>query len=482
MNFVILLGGQGTRLFPLSRKMYPKQFLSLVCDKDIDNFEGKTMLQNTILRILKVIDKLQNNNCKLFFICNKDHSFIVDKQISELNINIDFKIITEPIGRDSAPAICIASLLNNDNEYTMILPCDHIFDSNEFVNCTIQSLEYLENYIVTFGIKPTKPETGYGYIQIGDNNITENFVEKPNLEIAQNYFNSGNFFWNAGVFVYKNINMLKCFEKYAKDILDNCKETLNNSKYKNNTLNLNPSPFSSCRAISVDYAIMEHIVKNLDFINGITIKYNSYWNDIGSFSALLNESDKDNNNNFIHGDVLTLNTSNSYINTDKNFTAVIGLDNIIVVNTSNSLLVCNNTLSDTQDVKKIADFLKQNNRNEVLSNNLVYKPWGFYVNVHGNDYNGFKIKHILVYPNKKLSLQSHNNRSEHWVITKGIAKVQLDDYFFILNKDQHIYIPINSKHRIENIGQFDLEFTETQIGDYLGEDDIIRYEDDFGRI
>jgi mannose-1-phosphate guanylyltransferase/mannose-6-phosphate isomerase len=490
MNFIILLGGQGTRLYPLSRQKYPKQFLSLVSDKnesttDINNIQEKTMLQNTVLRILKVIDKLENNNnCKLYFICNIDHSFIVEKQISELNINVDFTIVTEPKGRDSAPAICISSLLNTESEYTMILPCDHIFDGNEFVKCSIEALPYLENNIVTFGIKPTKPETGYGYIEIGENNKTEKFVEKPNLVIAEEYFNSGKYYWNAGVFIFKNKNMLNCFDKYAKDILENCKETLNNSKTINNILHLNANPFSDCHAISVDYAIMEHIVKdkNSDLISGITIKYHSHWNDIGSYSALLNELNKDENNNFIKGDILTINSKNSYIETDDSFTAVIGLDNVIVVNTRDSLLVCNNTLTHTQDVKKVVEHLKKNNREEAYCHKKVYRPWGYYVNVEGHDYNGFKVKRILVNPGKKLSLQSHNKRSEHWVITRGCAKVQVGNEFLYLNKDQYVYIPVETKHRIENIGTEDLEFTETQIGTYLGEDDIIRYEDDFGRV
>lgn len=491
MNFIILCGGSGSRLWPVSREKLPKQFLRLTNEY--------TMLQNTILRIIELNNKLKElylasssfstdiNNIdniklnKIFVICNIDHSHIVEKQCNEMDLDISIKIITEPKGRDSAPAICISSLLGDLNDNTFIIPCDHIFDNEEFIKCSIESLKFIENSIITFGIKPTKPETGYGYIQIGVNNKTERFIEKPNLELAEKYFKSGDFLWNAGIFIFKNKNMIDCFLKYSIDILTNCTETLKNTDFTKEIINLSSNPFVNCKSISIDYAIMEHIVFNNDgLLSAITIPYNSFWNDIGSYSALYNELDKDENNNVIRGNIFTMDTTNSYIETEDNFTSVIGMNNLIVVNTRDALLICDN--NKTQDVKKVVEHLKKNNMEEAFFHKKVFRPWGYYINIEGHDYSGFKVKRIAVYPGKRLSLQSHNKRSEHWVIVKGNAKVQIDTKFILLNKDDYIYIPVLTLHRIENIGTELLEFTETQIGEYLGEDDIIRYEDDFGRV
>lgn len=474
--FTILCGGSGSRLWPKSREKLPKQLLKLTNDY--------TMLQNTILRIKKIQNYL---DIKIQIICNIEHYFIIEEQINELKeFSDNIIIVTEPKGKDSAPAICISSLLNNINDYTFIIPSDHIFDDEQFIDCCNHSFDYLNNSIITFGIKPNRIETGYGYIKIGNDNITEQFVEKPNYEIAQKYIEEGNYYWNAGIFAFKNKNMITCFEKYAPDILEICKETLENSTLNKKIIHLSNS-FLNSRSISVDYAIMEKICSDLEFKNSITpitLQYNGYWNDIGSYEALYNECIKENvieNNhkNIIIGDVININTNNCYIDSENKLTAIIGVDNLIVVNTQDSLLICDK--NKTQDVKLVVENLKKNNRVEYMFHKKVFRPWGWYVNVEGDDYNGFKIKRIAVYPEKRLSLQSHNHRSEHWVIVKGNAKVQVGNDILLLNADQNVYIPIKTLHRIENIGVELLEFTETQIGDYLGEDDIIRYEDDFGR-
>ena len=482
-NFVILCGGSGSRLWPNSREKLPKQFLKLT-----NNY---TMLQNTIFRINKVIERLAIDNHdndvlnRIIIICNKDHYFIVENQINELNIKdpLNILIITEPKGRDSAPAVCISSLIGNPNEVTLIMPCDHIFDDNEFALCSNVAFKYLKNnnFIVTFGIQPNRIETGYGYIKYGENNKTIQFVEKPNYELAKIYFESGNYLWNAGIFIFKNKDMISAFEKYSKDILESCKLTLEKSDLSKNIINLSEKYFIECRSQSIDYAVIENLVKDIDSeIGALTIPYNSNWNDIGSYSSLYDECQKDENNNVIKGNVLALNSKNSFINSEEGFTSVIGLDNILVVNTRDALLVCNK--DNSQDVKKVVTYLKENKKEEAYFHAKVYRPWGYYINVEGNDYSGFKIKRIGVYPGKRLSLQSHNHRSEHWVIVTGTAQVQVNSDIFILNSDQHIYIPIKALHRIENIGNDLMEFTETQIGNYLGEDDIIRYEDDFGRV
>jgi mannose-1-phosphate guanylyltransferase/mannose-6-phosphate isomerase len=473
MNCIILCGGSGSRLWPLSREKLPKQLLPIVNEN--------TMLQNTVIRFKNL------NIKKYIIICNKEHYFLVEKQLNDLKLdsNIDISIVTEPIGRDTCAAVAIGALLGNYDENSIVVPCDHVFDDNAFEKVVLEGLKYTDNSIVTFGITPTHPETGYGYIETNlDDNNTIQFIEKPNLEKATEYFNSGKYYWNAGVFIFKNKNMIECYKKYAPDILEICELTLNNSLNDpfNKIIHLHPSSFIQCRAISVDYAIMEKLCKDNDtFINKITIPYQSIWCDIGSFSALYDFLDnKDSSGNIINGDVLLKDTSNCYINSERSFVALVGVENLVVVNTRDALLICDK--NKTQDVKKVVDELKAHQRIERIVHAKENRPWGWYCNIEGNEYSGFKVKRIAVYPGKKLSLQSHDKRSEHWVIVSGRAKVQVGHDFLILEKNQHVYIPKKTLHRMENIGDELLEFVETQIGEYLGEDDIIRYEDDFNRV
>ncbi len=474
INFCILCGGTGSRLWPKSREKMPKQFLKLTNEY--------TMLQNTLLRVNKMISEEDN----IYIIGNEEYSFIMDEQAKELNIT-GYKIITEPIGRDSAAAICIAALVGGEDDITMILPCDHIFDDEEFKKCFLEGMRYVRtNSLITFGIKPSRVETGYGYIKIIEDSITERFIEKPDYDLAKKYFKSGDYFWNAGVFLFKNSIIKDLYKKYANDIFEICEETFNNATISasNNFIKLKREYFENCRATSIDYAIMENICKESSTLSTSTtprtIVYNSFWNDIGSFSALYDELEKDNSQNIIKGDVLTIDTNKCYIeSSDNHLIATVGVNNLIVVNTTDALLICDKTR--TQDVKKIMDTLKRTKREEAFYHKKVFRPWGFYENIHGNDYHGYKVKKISVYPGKRLSLQSHNHRSEHWVIVKGVGKMQLGEEFIEMHKDDHIHIPVKMLHRIENIGTELLEFTETQIGNYLGEDDIIRYEDDFGR-
>ncbi len=487
VNFVILCGGSGTRLWPLSREMVPKQLLSLV-----GNY---TMLQNTIIRINKVI---QFNNlekmCKIYIICNESIYFIVNKQVKELHNNHLISIICEPIGRNTGPAICISSLIGEIDNYTIVVPSDHIFDDDEFSKCVGESFKYLDNNIVTFGIAPLCGETGYGYIKV-DNNVTVQFTEKPSKEIAEKYINSGLYLWNAGIFAFKNKNMIDCYKSFCPDILNNCIETLKLADCSANIIKLSKVPFSECDSISVDYAIMEKLCNGMcnnnhdNKIGGITIIYNSFWNDIGTFKALYDECEKDingnvnlNSANSKNNKIITMDSYNNYINSSSSkLITCIGLENLIIVDTDNALLVCKK--DNTQDVSKLVNILKSHEMGEVYTDSSVIRPWGCYKNIEGDDTNGFKVKLITVYPGKRLSLQSHKYRSEHWVIVKGCAKVRVDkDDNILLKINQHVFIPKGSLHRIENIGTEILQFTETQIGEYLGEDDIIRYDDDFGRV
>lgn len=478
VNCVVLCGGVGSRLWPKSREGHPKQFLKM-----IGNY---TMLQDTIIRAFKIIESHYYKNedhHKIIVICNKLHFHIVQLQIDELHLPINVLIINEPKGRDSAPAICIASLIDDEEQNTLIMPCDHILDTDAFILSYKESIPYLPTSIVTFGIKPTHIETGYGYIKTNDKLHTEVFIEKPNYENATKYFNDSNFLWNAGIFAFKNKNMIQCFEKYCPDILRQCELTLHYSDANLNNILLSKADFINCRAISIDYCIMEPLCNDDEIsIGKITIPYKSNWNDVGSFSALFDECEKTDNNNVLKGDILPIETTNCYIEGNDRLITTLGIHNLIIVDTPDVLMICDKNKS--QNTKQIVEILKKNKRPEVINHKIVFKPWGWYKNIEGNDAGsqGFKIKRIGVYPGKRLSLQSHNFRSEHWIIVKGRAKVTLEDNEIYLEKDQNIYIPVKSLHRIENIDDELLEFIETQIGEYLGEDDIIRYDDDYGRL
>jgi mannose-1-phosphate guanylyltransferase / mannose-6-phosphate isomerase len=481
VNIVILCGGSGSRLWPLSREKLPKQLLPIVNDY--------TMLQNTIQRCNTL------NLTKITIICNIEHAFLIQQQVNELILSVPLDIIAEPIGRDTAPAVAVASLLSGVDDINLVVPCDHVFDDAQFVKSVKEGLQHCEGRIITFGIKPTSPETGYGYIKTDvTTNATIEFVEKPNYSTACEYVAAGNYFWNAGVFLFRTHDMLQCFNVFAPEILTLCKSTLEQSKTKLGVLHLSKELFSTCKAISIDYAIMEKICKDPSHsVKGMTIPYKYLWCDIGSFKSLheylleQNEpsqpvymSNENNNHNIVKGDVILHDTTNSYIDTEHSLVAVIGMANLVVVNTRDALLICDK--NKTQDVKHVVNTLKRTGRPESLYHAKVYRPWGWYCNIEGNDISGFKVKRIAVYPGKKLSLQSHDKRSEHWVVVKGQANVQVGHDQLILHANQHVYIPKKTLHRMENIGEELLEFVETQIGEYLGEDDIVRYEDDFGRV
>lgn len=455
INFVILCGGSGSRLWPKSREKLPKQFLPLT--------NQYSMLQNTILRINKVNILLNQSKCNLYIICNIDHYHIVDMQIKDLNMSLNTFIITEPKGRDSAPAICIASLLSISNNYTFIMPCDHIFDDEAFAQLCYKSIPYLEKSIVTFGIKPTHIETGYGYIKTNSKFETLCFIEKPNYINAKQYFEDPSYLWNAGIFAFKNENMIVCYENYAPDILDNCKKTLFNSNTNSNIIDLSPEPFINCRSVSIDYAIMEPLCQQMDMdnpiIKKITLPYNSKWNDIGSFAALFNELEKNDNNNFLKGNITTINTENCYIESIKPIAATIDIHNLVIIDTEDVLLVCDK--DNTQKVKDIVNIYKKNNTPELLYHNTVLKPWGTFTILNNKNDNELIIKKYIIYPGKQLSFPAHNYKSIHLIISKGNAKITKDEKQLMINSNDYINIPSNMLYDIENIGSKILEFIET---------------------
>lgn len=460
-----MCGGNGSRLWPLSRDLFPKQFLTIGDNK-------KTMFQETCL------NAKQLNFDELVIVCNKKHEFMIEQQIKDLNIN-NYKIIIEPFGRDTCAAITSAVLTFNNDNKVIVLTSDHIWNSSIF-NYTIKNaLNSLDNDSITFlGIKPKHPETGYGYLKVDENKNLLEFKEKPNKELAEQYLKQGNYYWNSGVFLFNTQVFLNELENHCLEIKNQVHQTLNHSKIVDKKIYLDNEYFSKVDSISVDYAIMEKHNKGKVFV------YEGYWCDIGSFQALYDHKQKDKNNNVGFKDeknVYNIDSKNCFIHnsTDK-IISTIGIDNTIIVNTDDALLIADKNRS--QDVKKIVKRLEEDNRHEKEYHTKVYRPWGWYINVHGHDNNGFKVKHIGVYPGKRLSLQSHNKRSEHWVIVKGNACVQVGKDFLNLEPNQHVYIPKETLHRMENKTDSIVEFVETQIGSYLGEDDIVRYEDDFGRV
>lgn len=458
---VIMCGGSGSRLWPLSRTLHPKQFLNLT-DKKLSMFQ------------ISCKHAISMNPSKIIVVCNIKHNFLIQNQMTELNFD-NYTIISEPFGRDTSAAIASASLVCNKDDNILILTADHFWDENKLNNIIIEGINIIKNSksIVFVGIKPTHPETGYGYIKYENDDVIE-FVEKPNLEKAIKYLESTNYLWNSGIFLFNNDLIQNEFQTHAKDIFNSVKITLDKSTVTNKQIILNPSYFEKIRSKSIDYTVMEK------HTNGKVIKYDGYWRDIGSFKSLYEHMEKNTDNNVITGDIKTINTKNCLINSDNRLITTIGINNIIIMDTPDALLVAD--MEESQTVKDLVGILESENHHEIISHTKVYRPWGWYINIDGDDYSGSKIKRICVYPGKRLSLQSHYHRSEHWVITKGQAKVQIGKDFLILGPNQHIYIPKETLHRMENIGDELVEFVETQIGDYLGEDDIVRYEDDFGRV
>lgn len=457
LNILIMCGGSGTRLWPLSRDSLPKQFLNITDEK-------LTMFQLTCLRAKKI------NFNKLFVICNNKHIFLAKQQLDDLSIE-NYKIIGEPFGKNTAAVIACASLLSNNNDNLLVLSSDHIWNDNIFIDSVKEGLNFCNESIVTFGIVPNYPETGYGYLNYSNNDLIK-FIEKPNLEKAKEYLEDGNYLWNSGNFLFNNKIIIDEFLLNAKDIYESVQQVLQKSSIELNEFTLDPIAFENVRSESIDYAIMEM------HTNGKVVPYDGLWVDIGSFKSIYSMNDKDSNKNVLNGDIFCIDTTGSYVKSDK-LVATIGIKNLSIIDTPDVLYV--GDIDRGQEIKNIVSILKKDNREEVKLHKKSFRPWGWYINIDGNDTNGSKVKRIGVYPGKRLSLQSHERRSEHWVIVKGKAKVQVGKDFHELHKNQSIYIPVGVLHRMENIGNEIVEFIETQIGDYLGEDDIIRYEDDFGR-
>tara|TARA_Y100000589_G_scaffold118994_1_gene113251 strand:- start:29923 stop:31362 length:1440 start_codon:yes stop_codon:yes gene_type:complete len=468
---LILCGGSGTRLWPLSRESYPKQFLK------IKKEDSLSLLQKTIQRILPL-----KNLKSPIIVCNEQNRFIVAEQMRELNIN-DFIILLEPFGKNTAPAITCGALKSfeiEENPNLLVLSSDHeINDVEKFLTVIGKGVKFSENNkLVTFGVVPTSPEIGYGYIKTRrpfGNDIEgfdiESFIEKPNKETAQELIKDNKCTWNSGMFMFKAKEIIKEIKKFSPEILLCCKNALNKSILDLDFQRLDKTSFKKCDDISIDIAVMEKTAK------GIVIPLDVGWSDVGSWEVIWNNSIKDHDGNHIEGNVLLENTQNSYVRSEDRLVVGIDINDLVIVETRDSILVSNKKSS--QKIKGLVNFLKKNKIPEGETHSKVYRPWGHYLSVVEDI--RWKVKLIKVKPGEKLSLQMHHHRSEHWVVVSGTAKVEVDEKVLVLYENQSIYIPLGSKHRLSNPGAIDLTLIEVQSGSYVGEDDIVRFKDIYGR-
>ena len=469
---VILCGGQGTRLWPLSRKSFPKQFLT------ISSLNGRSLLQNTLKRLEGI-----ENLIEPILICNGEHRFIVAEQMRELNINPK-SILLEPFGRNTAPAILLAALKSleiEDNLNLLILSADHVIHNEKKFRDLIEiGISYSEkDKLVTFGVIPRSPEIGYGYIKsetpfnpkkIEGLNISE-FIEKPNLKKAKELIKDKCFTWNSGIFLFKAKTIINEIKHLNPNIYNSCKKTFDESVMDLDFQRLDEKSFESCPNISIDLAIMEHTNK------GIVLPLDAQWSDIGSWKSVWQNSKKDINGNATKGNLITQNTENCYLYSENRLLVSLGIKDLLVIDTDDATLIADKNQSE--NVKKIVSELQIKNIREANSHKKGFRPWGYYLSVLEDK--RWKVKIITVNPGAKLSLQMHHQRSEHWVVVQGTAEVEIDGKKLILSENESTYVPVGSTHRLSNPSKNLLKIIEVQSGSYLGEDDIVRLDDIYGR-
>ena len=466
MKPVVLAGGTGSRLWPKSRAALPKQFLSLT--------SNSTMLQDTVTR-------LKGTNAEPpVFICNDAHRFLVAEQLRKKNIEHD-GILLEPVGRNTAPAIALAALhatKTGNDPVLLVLAADHLIKDQEAFHSAIVKAEALANEgkLVTFGIVPDKPHTGYGYIKAGKVlNVgfeVADFVEKPQPETAKQYVESGDFFWNSGMFMFKASRYIEELGKYNPEMLEVCRRAIETEAPDLDFIRVDSEIFSTCPDDSIDYAVMEKTD------SAAMVPLDAGWSDVGSWTSLWETADKDEDGNICVGDTILEKTRNSYVNAEQRLVSVIGLEDVIVVETKDAVMVAHK--DDAQSIKNVVNKLKAEKRPEFEFHREVFRPWGSYDSID----NGarFQVKRITVKPGEKLSVQMHHHRAEHWIVVSGSANVTIDDNTKLVTENESVYIPIGAVHALENPGKIPLELIEVQSGAYLGEDDIVRFSDRYGRV
>ncbi len=469
---VILCGGKGSRLWPLSRESFPKQFLPLISKSEI------SLMQKTIKRISSL-------NCldNPLLICNDEHRFIVKDQLDHIEVQAK-SIILEPCQRNTAPAIAIAALFaleNNEDPHLLVLAADHeIKNSEKFLKIIENGLHYSDKgYLVTFGIVPTAPETGFGYIESSEKiNPTKasgskikRFIEKPDEKKAKEFLKDERFFWNSGMFCFKASSIIKELEKYNKELLDNCKLALKNSYPDLSFMRLENNSFNTCQDISIDHAVMEKTE------NGIVLPLDVGWNDIGSWKSLKDLEEKNSDGNVLVGNAISKFSKNCYLRSESRLIVGLGIENLIVVETNDAILIANPDFG--QEVKNIINELEKIGRSEGRIHKKVFRPWGSYLTISKGL--TFQVKKIEVKVGGSLSLQLHHHRSEHWIVVNGTALVEINGEKNVLKENESTYIPLGSKHRLSNPGKIPLTLIEVQSGSYVGEDDIVRFEDKYGR-
>ncbi len=460
---VILSGGSGTRLWPLSREAYPKQFLALAGEQ--------TMLQATWQRVAPIAGRAP------LVVANEEHRFVAAEQLQQLGVQPQ-AILLEPVGRNTAPAIAVAALeatRDGDDAVLLVLPSDHVIaDEAAFRAAVLRALPAArEGKLVTFGIVPTGPETGYGYIKAGaqgDVRPVDRFVEKPDAETAQQYVQSGEYFWNSGMFLFKASRYLAELERFNPAMLTASRTAWQQARRDADFTRLDKDAFTAVPSDSIDYAVME---KTAD---AVVVALDAGWNDVGSWTALRDVSAQDADGNAHHGDVIAIDCHNTYAYGER-LIALVGLEDVIVVETDDAVMVGKS--DRMQEIKQVVARIKAEGRPEATWHRKVYRPWGAYDSIdHGER---FQVKRITVKPGATLSLQMHHHRAEHWIVVSGTAEVTRGDDVLLLTENQSTYIPLGVTHRLKNPGKLPLELIEVQSGSYLGEDDIVRFEDTYGR-
>ncbi len=473
---VILSGGAGTRLWPVSREAHPKPFMRLP--------DGQSLLQKTLTRALALDDVEQ-----LLTVTNKEYYFQTRDEYEQVGksqrTHLDFAL--EPVGRNTAPAIAMAAMRVRDRfgdqAVMLVMPADHVIEDLPVFATAVKRAEALarEGYLVTFGIRPTAPETGYGYIEQGaaiadqdePHAFTVNrFVEKPDLETAQAYLDAGRFLWNAGMFCFAPSTMLEALERFAPDVFAAAQACWQASQSDLEPLVLDPETFAAAPSVSIDYAVME----KADRVAVVACEFD--WSDVGSWAAVGNLAELDVHGNRTVGETLCLDSRNCYVHSEERLVATLGVENLVVIDTPDALLVADK--DHCQDVKRIVERLKADGHEAYRLHRTVHRPWGTYTVLEEGD--RFKMKRIVVKPGAELSLQMHHHRSEHWIVVSGTAKVINGDREYLVRSNESTYVPAGNQHRLTNPGVIELIMIEVQSGDYLGEDDIVRMEDNYGRI